>query len=142
MTLLSMKYKPFSPYDPEGVTMQKILIVDDSTLFRKTLRESLHSRFPSLIISEAKDGEEALRTIPTFLPDLIFMDIRLPDRNGLQLTRLIKGLFPDIKVVILTNYDLPEYRDAAFQYKADHYAPKDLFMPLLVNLILSEGPVG
>ena len=92
--------------------MQKILIVDDNGLFRKALRESLHSHLPSLIISEAKNGEEALQTIPTFLPDLIFMDIQLPDRNGLELTRLIKGLYPDIKVVVLTGYDLPEYRDA------------------------------
>ena len=120
--------------------MQKILIVDDSSLFRKTVTECLHSGFPSLIISEAKDGKEALGTILTFLPDLILMDIRLTDGNGLELTRLIKGLCPYIKVVILSNYDLPEYRDAAFQYKADHYAPKDLFLPLLVNLILSEGP--
>jgi DNA-binding NarL/FixJ family response regulator len=125
----------------EGVIVQKILIVDDSSLFRKTLRESIHSRFPSLIVLEAQDGEEALRTIPTFLPDLIFMDIQLPNGNGLELTRLIKGLYPDIKIVILTSYDLPEYRDAAFQHKADHYAPKDLFMPLM-NLILSENPTG
>jgi two-component system, response regulator YesN len=121
--------------------MKKILIVDDNTLFRKTLREGLHSRFPSLVILEAKDGEEALRTIPTFLPDLIFMDIHLSNGNGLELTRFIKGLYPDMKVVILTSYDLPEYQDAVFHYKADHYAPKDLFMPL-VNLILSEGPVA
>jgi DNA-binding NarL/FixJ family response regulator len=121
--------------------MQKILIVDDSTLFRKTIREGLYSRYPSLAILEAKDVEEALRTIPTLLPDLIFMDIQLPDGNGLELTRLIKGIYPDIKVVILTSYDLPEYRDAVFHYKADHYAPKDLFMKL-VTFILSEDPVA
>ena len=94
--------------------MQKILIVDDSTLFRITLKETLLSRFPSLTISEAEDGEEALRTIPAFLPDLIFMDIRLPNENGLELTRKIKGLYPHIKVVILTSYDLPEYQETAF----------------------------
>ena len=121
--------------------MQKILIVDDNASFRQALRATMHSQFQSLIISEAKDGEEALQTIPTFLPDLIFMDIRLPDGNGLELTHFIKGLFPDIKVVILTSYDLPEYQEAAFHYKADHCASKDSFMALM-NLILSEGLVG
>ena len=121
--------------------MQKILIVDDNGLFRKVLREGLHSQLPSLIISEAKNGEEALQTILTFLPDLIFMDIQLPDRNGLELTQQIKGLYPDVKVVVLTSYDLPEYRDAAFHYKADHCISKNSFMPLL-PLILSQGPDG
>jgi DNA-binding NarL/FixJ family response regulator len=118
--------------------MKKILIVDDNTLFRKTLKECLLTQIPSLIILEAKDGEEALRTISTFLPDLIFMDIMLPKRNGLELTELIKRQYPDIRVVILTSYDLPEYRDAALHSKADHYAPKDSFMPL-VDLIFAGG---
>jgi DNA-binding NarL/FixJ family response regulator len=118
--------------------MKKILIVDDNTLFRKTLKECLLTQIPSLIILEAKDGEEALRTISTFLPDLIFMDIILPKRNGLELTELIKRQYPDIRVVILTSYDLPEYRDAALHSKADHYAPKDSFMPL-VDLIFAGG---
>lgn len=121
--------------------MQKILIVDDNATFRKALRSRLHSQFPSLLVSEAKDGTEAFETIPTFIPDLIFMDIHLFNENGLELTRSIKGLFPDIKVVILTSYDLPEYQEAAFQYKADHCISKDSFMELM-NLILSEGSVG
>jgi DNA-binding NarL/FixJ family response regulator len=118
--------------------MKKILIVDDNTLFRKTLKECLLTQVPSLIILEAKDGEEALHTISTFFPDFIFMDIMLPKRNGLELTDLIKKEFPDIIIVILTSYDLPEYREAALHSKADHYAPKDSFMPL-VNLIFPGG---
>ena len=69
------------------------------------------------------------------------MDIQLPDRNGLELTQQIKGLYPDVKVVVLTSYDLPEYRDAAFHYKADHCVSENSFIPLL-PLILSEGPDG
>ncbi len=122
--------------------MQKILIVDDSTLFRETLKESLNRQFPSLLIFEAKNGKDALSALPTMLPDLILMDIHLPHGNGLELTRLIKRLFPEIKIFILTGYDLPEYRDAAFESKADHYAPKDFFMPLLTKIISSEGPSG
>ncbi|RPJ11392.1 MAG: response regulator [Deltaproteobacteria bacterium] len=75
----------------------------------------------------------------TFHPDLIFLDIRLPDANGLELTRLIKGLNTDVEVVILTSYDQLEYRDAAFQNRADHYASKDSFMSLVG--ILRMDPV-
>ncbi len=105
--------------------MPKILIVEDNSLFRKTLRESLLSVFPSFAIREAKNGNEALQMIPTFLPDLIFMDIRLPGQNGLQLTGKIKESYPDILIVILTSCDLPEYREAAAQFKADHFLSKD-----------------
>ena len=50
----------------KGFATQKILIGDDNASFRQALRASIHSQFQSLIISEAKDGEEALQTIPTF----------------------------------------------------------------------------
>jgi CheY-like chemotaxis protein len=123
---------------PAGAVMQKILIVDDNILFRKLLRESLHSQFPALNIAEAKDGDEALHMFLTFQPDLIFMDIQLPDQNGLKLTRLIKDLNRDVKIIILTSYDQPEYRDAAFQHKADHYCSKDSFMSLIDTLFLKH----
>ena len=122
--------------------MQKILIVDDSTLFRKILGESLHSRFPSLMILEAKDGKEALEAIPTSFPDLIFMDIHLGNENGLELTRLIKERFPEIKVVILTSYDLPKDRETAIHYKADHYASKELFISLVKRVPQADNRRG
>ncbi len=120
--------------------MNKILIVDDSILFREVLRQALHSRLPALMISEAVDRKEALGMIPTLLPDLIFMDIRLPDGSGLELTRQIKDLFPDMKIVILTNYDEPEYRKAALHY-ADHYVSKDAFMNLLDVVLPETGSI-
>jgi CheY-like chemotaxis protein len=101
----------------------KVLIVEDSTLFRQLLKETLHDRFPSIGIDEATDGEEALRKVEAFLPDIIFMDIQLPGGNGLELTKRIKALHPNIIVIIITAYDLPEYREASRQY-ADYFFPK------------------
>ncbi len=102
----------------------KILIVEDSTLFRQLLREMLHDRFPSIEISEAVDGEEAFRQIEILHPDVIFMDIRLPGENGLDLTKKIKARHPDIIVIILTGHDLPEYRELSCQY-ADYFFSKN-----------------
>jgi CheY-like chemotaxis protein len=101
----------------------KVLIVEDSFLFRQLLKETLHDRFPSIGIYEATDGEEALRKVEAFLPDLIFMDIRLPGGNGLDLTKRIKALHPNIIVVIITAYDMPEYREVSRQY-ADYFFSK------------------
>src|SRR4030042_3543797 len=102
----------------------KVLIVEDSTLFRQLLKETLHDRFPSIEIHEAVDGEGAFREIETSRPDLIFMDIRLPGENGLEVTKKVKTRFPSIIVIILTGYDLPEYREFSNQY-ADYFFSKD-----------------
>ena len=102
----------------------KVLIVEDSTLFRQLFKETLHDRFPSIGIYEAINGEEALQKIEVLHPHLIFMDIRLPGENGLEVTRKVKARYPKIIVVILTGYDLPEYREVSWQY-ADYFFSKD-----------------
>jgi len=102
----------------------KTLIVEDSALYRKLLKDTLRSRFPSMEIIEAESGEEAMQQISAHPPDLIFMDIKLPGKNGLELTGKIKAKYPDVTVIILTSYDTPEYREAAAQVKADHFLSK------------------
>jgi DNA-binding NarL/FixJ family response regulator len=101
----------------------KVLIVEDSTLFRQLLKEMLHDRFPSIQIHEAVDGEEAIQEIETFRPDLIFMDIGLPGENGLEVSKKVKARYPNIIVIILTGYDLPEYREFSCRY-ADYFFSK------------------
>ena len=59
-----------------------------------------------MLIEEAQDATDALQKIKTFLPDVIFMDIRLPGKNGLELTQRIKTSHPEIAIIILTVYDL------------------------------------
>jgi CheY-like chemotaxis protein len=102
----------------------KVLIVEDSTLFRQLLKRTLHNRFSSIEIYEAADGEEALQKIESLRPNLIFMDIGLPGENGLELTKQVKARYPNIIVIILTGYDLPEYREFSSQY-ADYFFSKD-----------------
>ena len=61
----------------------------------------------------------------TFDPNLIFLEIHLPAQSGLDLARRIKSDHPDIVIVILTNYDLPEYQTAAEESCVEHLVPKD-----------------
>jgi len=106
------------------IQLFKALIVEDSAIFRKLLKETLHSRFPSMEIFEASEGEEALQIINANPPDLIFMDIRLPGESGLELTSKVKAKYPDVVVIIMTSYDTPEYREAAGQAKANYFLSK------------------
>ncbi len=115
--------------------MERILIVEDNAFFMQFLKETLHSRFPSMDIQEAVDGKEAMQKLKNFSPGTIFVDLRLPGENGLELTKKIKAEHPDIIVVILTNYDLPEYREAAFQSRADHFVTKDSFLKMIKSIL-------
>ncbi len=105
--------------------MFKILIVEDNANFRQLLKEDLLLQFPSIVIEEAADGNEAVRKVHSLLPDLIFMDIGLPGESGLEITKRIKKDFPGITVIILTSYDSPEYREAAVQCGASCFITKD-----------------
>ena len=123
--------------------MLRVLIVEDNRIFREAFKKSLFDYFPSMVIEEAANSDEALQKIKGGPPDLIFMDVRLPGVNGLQLTQRIKKDFPDINIAILTDYDLPEYRQAAVQYGADRFYVKNSFrwdeLEALVQSI-SPGP--
>jgi DNA-binding NarL/FixJ family response regulator len=100
------------------------MLIEDNVMFRESMRDSLQLRFPSIEITEAATGEEALEKNDSLSPNLIFMDIRLPGQNGLELTEKIKKLHSDIMIIILTDYDLPEYREAAARCKADYFFSK------------------
>jgi DNA-binding NarL/FixJ family response regulator len=102
----------------------KTLIVEDNVSFRQALLEILAKRFPLMSIEEAGNGEEAFQNIGLQVPDLIFMDIKLPGENGLQLTQKIKTKYPKVVVTILTSYDFPEYREAGYRYGANHFIVK------------------
>ena len=124
--------------------MFKTLIVEDNVTFRRSLKELLCTRFPSMAVEEAGDGEEALQKIDAFVPDLIFMDIKLPGENGLQITRKVKTKYPEMIIIILTYYDSPEHREAAFQCGANYFLPKVTSIEEVVELVQSilsdKGP--
>jgi DNA-binding NarL/FixJ family response regulator len=121
--------------------MVTTLIVEDSAPFRQSLKRVLGARFPSMKLEEAGSGEQALKKVRALCPDLIFMDIELPGKNGLEVTKRIKADHPGMTIIILTHYDLPEYREAARQSGADHFLSKDTSTADLlemVQLILSK----
>jgi DNA-binding NarL/FixJ family response regulator len=105
--------------------MSSVLIVENNDFFRRSFKEILKMYIPSLSVYESADGSDALAKIGQTSPDIVFMDIRLPGKNGLELTREIKGHHPNVVISIFTSYDLPEYRKIAEEYGADHFVLKD-----------------
>ncbi|MDY7032593.1 MAG: response regulator transcription factor [Thermodesulfobacteriota bacterium] len=123
--------------------MVQLLIVEDNNDFRKKLKENLLSFLPFLCIQEASDEKEAFEKLHRFCPDLIIMDIDLSGENGLALTEKIKERYPRTVVMILTNHDLPEYRDAAYKKGAKYFFSKETAslkeIIELVESIFSDG---
>jgi DNA-binding NarL/FixJ family response regulator len=109
----------------EKVSNLKTLIVDDNASFREILKEKLRTAFPSMVIYEAAEGNVAVQKVDALKPDLVFMAIRLPEENGIQLTQKIKAGYPNTKVIILTSYDSLEYRQAAIRSGAICYILKE-----------------
>lgn len=103
----------------------RILIIEDNTAFRDSLRTLLCTHEDGIEVLEAADGSDALALTGSYHPDLVFVDIQLPDRTGLAVTRDLKRRYPAIPVAILTSYDLPEYRTAADHCGANYFFGKD-----------------
>jgi len=118
--------------------MSSVLIVENNDFFRRSFKEILKLYIPSLSVDESVDGSDALAKIDRAAPDVVFMDIRLPGKSGLELTREIKGHHPDLVISIFTSYDLPEYRRVAEEYGADHFLLKDALTGAEIAAMVKE----
>ncbi|HOC39155.1 MAG TPA: response regulator [Thermodesulfobacteriota bacterium] len=108
----------------ERDVLRTILLVEDNKIFRHAFRDNLLICFPGVHIAEADECRQALQIIQESQPQLIFMDINLPGENGLTLTRTVKERAPATRVIVLTSYDTPEYREAATRAGADAFVVK------------------
>ncbi|MFD5470717.1 response regulator [Streptomyces sp. NPDC127105] len=103
----------------------RVLIADDQTLIRTGFRLILNARGIE-VVGEAADGEEALAAASELRPDVVLMDIRMPNMDGLEATRRILGRLPDCRVLILTTFDLDRYVYTALSVGASGFLLKDV----------------
>jgi DNA-binding NarL/FixJ family response regulator len=123
-----------------------ILIVDDSETVRNSLHNWLESVFPSWSIEEAECGQEAVDSVLAHLPGIVLMDICMPGMNGIEATRRIKALCPEVKVVMLTICEDPQYRvDASLAGASAYVAKRKMhteLIPILTNLLTADHRSG
>ena len=112
---------------------KKILLVDDHPLFRAGLKSLLVDNPSFQIIGEAGDGEEAIRLTKTLKPDLVLLDITLPDKSGIEITRELKDRFPEILIMIVSMHSRIDYITESFRAGALGYVIKESAAERLVQ---------
>lgn len=115
--------------------MIRVLIADDQELIRQSLSFVLDAQADIAMVGTASNGREAIELVRKEKPDVVLMDIRMPEVDGVECTRLIKTAHPQIKVIILTTFDDDEYVFGALRYGASGYLLKGVSVEELANAV-------
>lgn len=118
-----------------------MLIVDDHELSRLGNRLVLDSVDDITVVGEAATGEEAVAQVEALKPDVVLMDVRMPGMGGIEATRLITGASMDVRVVVLTTFDLDRYAFGSLQAGASAFLLKSATPDTLINAVrvVSQG---
>jgi len=103
----------------------RIVVVDDQALMRAGLRTLLELEDDLLVVGEAGTGDEAIEMVQRDAPDVVLMDVRMPERNGVEATRILRKRMPDLKILILTTFDDDRYVFEGLRAGATGYLLKD-----------------
>ena len=115
--------------------MIRVVLADDQELIRESLSFVLNAQTDIQMVGIAKNGREAIELVRKEKPDVILMDIRMPEVDGVECTRLIKEAYPQMKVIILTTFDDDEYVFGALRYGASGYLLKGVSVAELANAV-------
>ncbi len=115
----------------------KVMIVDDQVILSEGIRSVVSSSDRLEVIAVAHGGKEALELMEREVPDVVLLDIRMPDMNGVVTTGEIKQRYPSVKVLILTTFDDSDYILSALNNGACGYLLKDISAPALVDAIVN-----
>ena len=115
--------------------MIKVLLADDVRIMRAGLKAVISGDSEISVVGEASDGKEAYEMSVRLKPDVVLMDMRMPDFDGSYGTRKIKSTLPDVKVLVLTTFDDKETVDKAISSGADGYILKEMDNDKIINSI-------
>jgi two-component system response regulator NreC len=115
--------------------MINIVLADDHRIVRQGVHLLLEAELDFRVLAEAKNGREAVRMVERFHPDVLLLDLIMPDMNGLEVTRVVRERFPKTNIVILTMHANEAYVLEALQAGAQGYVIKDSSSEELVRAI-------
>lgn len=124
--------------------MIKVLIADDQDLIRESLKIVLDMNGDMKVVGLAENGNKVLEFVKKNVPDVILMDIRMPEVDGVLCTKTVKEKYPDVKIIILTTFDDDDYVYHALKYGASGYLLKGCSVQELtsaIHTVVSGGSI-
>ncbi len=112
-----------------------VLLVDDHALVRQGVRFFLETQAEFVIVGEADSGRTAVKLVEEHIPDVVLMDLVMPEMDGAEATRQVKNISPRTQIVVLTSYHEDEYIFPALQAGAISYILKDVRMEELADAV-------
>lgn len=122
--------------------MIRVLIADDQELIRESLKVVLSSHKDLSVVDVAADGGEVLKILKKQPVDIILMDIRMPNMDGVLCTKAVKETYPQTKIIILTTFDDDDFVFSALRYGASGYLLKGVGMDELYRAIVTVDQGG
>ena len=115
--------------------MIKVMLVDDQIILAEGLKSVLETSGEIAVCGVACDGLQAVELAQKFKPDVVLMDIRMPNMNGVAATKRIKETLPETKIIVLTTFDDSDYILSAINSGASGYLLKDIGSTALIDAI-------
>ena len=113
----------------------RIILADDHTIVRQGLAKLLEGEPDLKVVGEAEDGRQAVSQVQKYTPDIVLMDIAMPNLNGIEATRQIKKISPQTKVIILSMHSHDRYINELFSLGASGYLLKNSTGTDIINAI-------
>jgi len=114
----------------------KIVIADDSLVFREKIKDLVMLNKKVTIVDEARNGIEAIQLVHEKEPDLLILDIQMPEMNGIKVLEALKKNKHKTKICVFTNYPYPQYQKRCIQEGADYFFDKNIDFQEVKNLIV------
>lgn len=122
-----------------------VLLVDDSLIFLQIITDFLRNHYcqEMVVVGVAHSGQEALRQARQLQPQVVLLDLAMPDMSGLEVIPLLQTALPAVSIIILTAYNFDGYRESALAAGADAFVPKaqasDLLWPVIWQVAVAKS---
>jgi two-component system, NarL family, nitrate/nitrite response regulator NarL len=120
-------------------TPVRIIVVDDSPLYRRTICNMLEKQPNMQVVAEAENGHAAIQAVDKHRPNVVLMDVSMPVLDGFDATCMIKSMFPDVRVIILSMHDAESISEAACKAGACWCLGKGCSAKEIIQAIMTTG---